>query len=111
VTYTFFQFLTAPGLAALTPEDGLAVALMSDGELDVEGSLAAGTPIYTWIYADSATNLSFTGSDCDGFGASLSLEAGWNTAAWVAGGGSTTTFVLQDATMPDPVTVTVVPFS
>ena len=110
VTYTFFELLVAPGLAALTPDGGLAVALMSDGELDVEGSLSDGTRIYTWIWADGATDVTFTGSDCDGYGADLSLEAGWNTAAWVVGGGGST-FTLQDVTMPDPVTATVLSFS
>jgi hypothetical protein len=110
VTYTLFQLLAAPGLAALTPEEGLAVALMSDSELDVDGSLADGTRIYTWIWADSATDVTFTGSDCDGFDAELRLEAGWNTAAWVVGGGGTT-FTLQDVTMPEPITATVISFS
>lgn len=80
---------------------------MSDGELDVEGPLADGTRLYTWIHADAPTDVSFTGSDCDGYGADVSLEAGWNTAAWVVGGGGTT-FALQNVTMPETVTATVI---
>jgi hypothetical protein len=107
VSYNLFQLLVVPGLVAFTP-DGLTPTVLSDAALDVDATdpPSDGTRFYTWIYADSAVDVGFTGSDCNGNDADLSLEAGWNMAAWVVGAGGTE-FTLRDVAVPQQVTATV----
>jgi hypothetical protein len=68
--------------------------------------LTDGTRIYTWVYADGPVDVAFAGTDCEGYDADLSLEAGWNEAAWVVGGGGTR-FTLRDVPAPEVLTTTV----
>lgn len=82
VTVSVFDFLTAPGLVSYGGA-GLDLVLLSDSEVDLTATIPDGTRFYTWIHSDSAVDVGFSGSDCDGFAADLSLDQGWNVAAWV----------------------------
>lgn len=110
LTAVVFEGFAAPGLVAMTGLGELAPVYLSDATVDSSATTAPdGLRIYTWIHSDSAVDVTFDGTDCDGFDADLSLATGWNTAAWVYDA-ATTGWTLVDAEAPDPMIGTVAVF-
>lgn len=104
----FFEMLVAPGLVANTANGGFAVALLSDAQIDVE-AVPDGTRLYSWMHSDAEVDVAFAGTGCEtaGLSANLSLEAGWNTVAYVTSDGGAS-LSLENAEIPETVVATVV---
>ncbi len=106
VTVTAVEGVTIPGLVAYAA-DGLTIAILSDAEVPDPIAPADGTRFYTWISSDSDVEVAFTGTDCGPFAADLSLEPGWNFAAWVFDD-TDSTYTLVNVERPDTLVATVI---
>lgn len=107
VTTVLFEGFAAPGLVAVNGLGSLAPVYLGDATIDASAPTPPdGLRIYTWIHSDSAVDVSFTGTDCGGLDADVSLTTGWNTAVWVFDAAASV-WTLVEAEAPDPIVGTV----
>lgn len=93
-TYTLFEGITVPGLAALTYVGSglmLATAAEFDADLPLDDQ---GASFQGWIYVDRAATLEVSGCT---FVADLSFAEGWNQLAWTFDEASIVVTVVAEA--------------
>lgn len=88
VTYAVFEFATVPGVVLYLSE-GRAFAAVTDQPIDVATPPTvqefAAMEFITWVYSDSATQVSTPEGGCGPTGAytvAVDLVAGWNQLSW-----------------------------